>query len=43
MPEQVPCFQLGFDFLGFENSHEFEESSGEVACNFIKNQEPIRW
>ena len=43
MAEQVPCFQLDFDFLGVENSHEFAESSEEVACNFNKNQEPIRW
>ena len=35
MAEQVPCFQLGFDFLNFvENSDDFEEFSGEVACSF---------
>ena len=34
MAEQVPCFQLGFDVLNVENSDDFEESSGEVACNF---------
>ena len=31
MAEQVPCFQLGFDFLNVENSDNFEESSLEVA------------
>ena len=28
MAEQVPCFQLGFDFLNVENSDDFEEPSG---------------
>ena len=36
MTEQAPCFQLGFDFLNVENSDDFEESSGEVACSFNK-------
>ena len=35
--EQIPCFQLGFDFLNVENSDDFEESSAEVACNVIKH------
>ena len=34
MAEQVPCFQLGFDFLDIENSDDFEESLEEVASNF---------
>ena len=34
MAEQVPCFQLGFDFLNVENSDDFEGCSGEVACSF---------
>ena len=38
MAEQVPCFQLAFDFLNVENSDYFEESSREVACNFTKNR-----
>lgn len=37
MAEQVPGFHLGFDCIGVENSDEFEESSGLVACNFNKN------
>ena len=36
MAEQVPCFQLAFDFLNVEND-DFEDSSGEVACNFNTN------
>ena len=33
MAEQMPCFQLCFDFLIYsvENSDEFDEYSGEVA------------
>ena len=33
MAEQVPYFQLCFDFSTVENSNDFEEFSGEVACN----------
>ena len=33
MTEQVPCFQLGFDFLNVENSDDCEELSAEVACS----------
>ena len=36
MAEQVPCLQLGFDFLNFENSDDYGECSGEVACSFNK-------
>ena len=38
LAEQVPCFQLGFNYLNVENSDDFEESSGDVACNFTKNR-----
>ena len=31
MAEQLPCFQLGFDFLNVENSDDFEKSSREVT------------
>ena len=41
MTEQVPCFQLGFDFLNAENSDDYEESSGEVACSFNKLWSPL--
>ena len=33
MAEQVPYFQLCFDFSTVENSNDFQEFSGEVACN----------
>ena len=36
MTEQAPCFQLGFDLLNVQNSDDFEESLGEVACSFNK-------
>ena len=41
MTEQVPCFQLGFDFLNVENSDDCEELSGEVACSFNKIWSPL--
>ena len=31
--EEVPCLQLGFDFLNVENSDDCEELSAEVACS----------
>ena len=36
MAEQVPCFQLGFDFLNVENNDDFEEPSGGVAAKNIR-------
>ena len=41
MTEQVPCFQLGFDFLNVENSDDYEECSGEVACSVSKLWSPL--
>lgn len=41
MAEQVPSLQLGFGFLNVENSGDFEEPSGEVACNFIKSRSSL--
>ena len=41
MTGKVPCFQLGFDFLNVENSDDYEESSGEVACSFNKFWSPL--
>ena len=41
MTEQAPCFQLGFDLLNVQNSDDFEESSGEVACSFNKLWSPL--
>ena len=38
MAEQVPCFQLGFDF---KNSDDYGECSGEVACSFNKLWSPL--
>ena len=37
MAVQVPMPSLGFTCLSIKNSNNFEESSGEVACNFNKN------
>ena len=41
MTEQVPCFQLGFDFLNVENSDDYGECSGEVDCSFKKLWSPL--
>ena len=34
-------FQLGFGLLNVQNSDDFEESSGEVACSFNKLGSPL--